>query len=576
MSRASVRPFRLSVVLLLVLVLSASAGLSPRTVQAATTVITDCSAGNLATIKTALEGPNDVKFNCGTVVLDVGSEVLITSSKTIDGGGTTTLSGGDAHRVLHVEGSLDGVTVTLRNLTITNGLASGSSPDNRGGAVYADGSAGARVTLNILNSFLSANTAISGGAVFLDGEGGEATLVITDSELSDNVTSASGEFGGALFASGRNSGSVAVELTRTLLNRNSGAWGGAISLDSSDGGSSRLTTFDTTFDHNVARAGFGGAVLSLSNTGGSAYFDVTGTVFSNNSGANGGAVFASASAPSVFDFGFVNTTFSSNTGANAGTAGSFVTVSGTGTVDFVHSSLINNHSSLTGGRAALITSGVSVSMTGALLAENDINCTGGAPTSLGSNVADEASCNLTDPTDQIVADAGLAPLADNGGLTQTHALLPGSPAIDAAACFAAADQRGVKRPQDGNGDGTKQCDAGAFERIGTRLRDTSLRPFPTVNAVRAGDPVYVYFTFDGSGRSDILLAAQSVEVKCGTGQTVGSSQTAAGAFQYQPNRDRYLFVWYTDRQWVGSCRQLVLTLAGDELRLNVQFVGRRR
>jgi hypothetical protein len=51
----------------------------------------------------------------------------------------------------------------------------------------------------------------------------------------------------------------------------------------------------------------------------------------------------------------------------------------------------------------------------------------------------------------------LGPLADNGGPTQTHALVPGSPAVDAAPAGPATDQRGVSRPQ-----GTA-FDIGAFE-----------------------------------------------------------------------------------------------------------------
>jgi hypothetical protein len=56
----------------------------------------------------------------------------------------------------------------------------------------------------------------------------------------------------------------------------------------------------------------------------------------------------------------------------------------------------------------------------------------------------------------------LSPLADNGGLTQTHALIAGSPAIDLdAACSTglSTDQRGYARPAVS---GTS-CDAGAFE-----------------------------------------------------------------------------------------------------------------
>ncbi len=78
--------------------------------------------------------------------------------------------------------------------------------------------------------------------------------------------------------------------------------------------------------------------------------------------------------------------------------------------------------------------------------------------SLGSNVYGDGTCFATGG-DQIVTDAGLGPLADNGGPTLTHALLAGSPAVDAAdaATCPTTDQRGVARPQ-GAG-----CDIGAFE-----------------------------------------------------------------------------------------------------------------
>ena len=56
-------------------------------------------------------------------------------------------------------------------------------------------------------------------------------------------------------------------------------------------------------------------------------------------------------------------------------------------------------------------------------------------------------------------------LQDNGGFTQTHALLSGSPAIDfdAGPVEYFTDQRGATRPADGNGDGTAAGDIGAFE-----------------------------------------------------------------------------------------------------------------
>ena len=72
-----------------------------------------------------------------------------------------------------------------------------------------------------------------------------------------------------------------------------------------------------------------------------------------------------------------------------------------------------------------------------------------------------ASC-----TNVINFDPELAPLADNGGFTQTMALGPWSSAVDTGGVNAACaldDQRGVTRPQDGDGDSNANCDIGAYE-----------------------------------------------------------------------------------------------------------------
>ena len=59
----------------------------------------------------------------------------------------------------------------------------------------------------------------------------------------------------------------------------------------------------------------------------------------------------------------------------------------------------------------------------------------------------------------------LEPLADNGGLTQTLALRPGSMALDAGlGSCSGHDQRRQPRPLDGTGDGVAVCDLGAYER----------------------------------------------------------------------------------------------------------------
>jgi hypothetical protein len=73
------------------------------------------------------------------------------------------------------------------------------------------------------------------------------------------------------------------------------------------------------------------------------------------------------------------------------------------------------------------------------------------------------TCGFDQVGDQASVSAvqlDLGPLADNGGLTETHALLPGSVAINQipeAACEVDTDQRGVTRPQG------PACDVGAFE-----------------------------------------------------------------------------------------------------------------
>ena len=60
----------------------------------------------------------------------------------------------------------------------------------------------------------------------------------------------------------------------------------------------------------------------------------------------------------------------------------------------------------------------------------------------------------------------LGPLQNESGPTITHALETGSPAIDVGddSVGLAYDQRGIVRPQDGDGDGTSHVDIGAYEK----------------------------------------------------------------------------------------------------------------
>ena len=110
---------------------------------------------------------------------------------------------------------------------------------------------------------------------------------------------------------------------------------------------------------------------------------------------------------------------------------------------------------------------------------------GGVTNSNGYNLDSQNSCGFDQPTDLINTDPLLGPLQDNGGPTFTHALLHGSPAIDAStnAGAPATDQRGTPRPQ-----GTT-CDIGAYELTQasvTTATGTGTASFSTLNGYITG------------------------------------------------------------------------------------------
>jgi len=95
-------------------------------------------------------------------------------------------------------------------------------------------------------------------------------------------------------------------------------------------------------------------------------------------------------------------------------------------------------------------------------------------------VAIGGNCVQTSPLN---VDPMLLPLAYNGGATPTHALARRSPAIDAGGddCLP-TDQRGVARPQDGNGDGVAKCDIGAYE-LDVLAVSIDIKPYSFPNSI---------------------------------------------------------------------------------------------
>ena len=124
----------------------------------------------------------------------------------------------------------------------------------------------------------------------------------------------------------------------------------------------------------------------------------------------------------------------------------------------------------------------SLSVRNSIIAHNvgafDPNCSVGSEVFsvfVGGNISNDPSCG-TDPT-MIIATPMLDALASNGGPTKTHALLFGSPAIDAGSlCTEATDQRHVARNQGAS------CDVGAFEFDTFRAITLTIGPNVAVNA----------------------------------------------------------------------------------------------
>jgi hypothetical protein len=178
------------------------------------------------------------------------------------------------------------------------------------------------------------------------------------------------------------------------------------------------------------------------------------TVTGNSAGQGGGIKLDGTST-------IENSTISGNSlnGAGGGGDGSGIRVDA-GTLSVTHSTIADNTGGATG--AGISPNGTAtVPLKSTVLADNGGgNCRTAAITSSGGNIEDGTTCGFaTTGTDKPSTEPLLAALANNGGPTQTRALMAGSPAIDAAPDCSSltVDQRGFGRP------GGAACDSGAFE-----------------------------------------------------------------------------------------------------------------
>jgi CSLREA domain-containing protein len=219
-----------------------------------------------------------------------------------------------------------------------------------------------------------------------------------------------------------------------------------------------LTVRDSSIAENEASNGGGGGIMV--NQSGSANV-IRSTIAHNRAlGGRGGGL-------AVFDgtATLTNTTVSGNLAPSevaeyAGGVSAF-----SGTISLRDSTIAANVGG-TGGVTGPVT------LQGTIVAENvgergAPDCLG-TITSLGFNlIGSTTGCTLKGRNDgnHLNVDPNIGPLQQNGGPTATHALLPGSLAIDTAeGQCTTSDQRGIERPKDGTGDGKALCDIGAVER----------------------------------------------------------------------------------------------------------------
>jgi hypothetical protein len=320
-----------------------------------------------------------------------------TGTPTVTG---STLSGNSAYSG---GGIANYGTLTVSDSTLSGNSASGDFYNGSGGGIY---NIGFSTTLTVRNSTLSGNSAsgyaASGGGIYNNG----GTLTVTGSTLSGNsATGGNQAQGGGI---GNNSGTVRV--SDSTLSGNSAYAGGGIAATGT------LTVSDSTLSGNSAIL-YGGGIESGGNV---ALTNVTLTA--NRANTNGGSI-----------------------------GGGGLSVASGGPQPVLHNTLI-------AGNFRGATGTARDDVYGILNPSGDYNLIGDGTGMTGLN--DGVNGNLVGSADNPI-DPLLGPLVDNGGPTLTHALLSGSPAIDAGNNDYATDwdQRGPGFPRIVHG----IIDIGAFE-----------------------------------------------------------------------------------------------------------------
>ena len=312
----------------------------------------------------------------------------------------------------------------------------------------------------------------------LNGEGSKITIIKGGSiDRLFHITESSG-FG------------ITVELSGiTIQNGGNTNMGGGVFNNQSG----LVTISDSSISNNSA--GSGGGIFNS----GIASMDLYGVTVSGNdaTGPGGGGIF------NLGSMTLTNTTVSGNVASSILTNGGSG-VTNNGTLTLLNVTINNNivYANVTGGDGSINNSGTVNLKNSIVWANSGTVCFGvGTYSSSGHNLA-AADCGLTGTGDSNLNPL-LGSLQDNCGSTLTHALLSGSPAIDAGdntGC-PVTDQRGVTRPQDGDEDGSMICDIGAYE-LELFQADLTVTKTDSVDPVIMGNNLTYTLTVINNGPDD--------------------------------------------------------------------------
>lgn len=429
----------------------------------------DCSLREAVIAANANAGADDITLPAGTYLLDIDpngagedasarGDLDITDELILSGAGaaTTIIDGAGIDRVIEMPGN---TTVEISGVTIQNGDAGsrdGGGIRNRNGV------------LKLTDCVIRDNKVPFGcsGGMYFNGD----ALIMRNTIITRNQAS---EVGGLLFETR----GVESTIVNSTVSENTATSIGGIGVSLGDSG--KLTITNSTISGNVAEEFVAGI-----------YADVSGGTLSLVNSTISGNTLAGNGCVATFDVSegeakLINCTVTDNTAEEVGTC----------TIEIF-------------GRVVLD----STIIAGNSPSEAECFDGGANLVSLGHNIASDSSCNLTDPTDLPNTTVALGPLQDNGGPTETHALLSsGSVAVDAAGNLdcTLTDQRGRLRA-DGDGDGSIACDIGAFEFDGDPVAPPlPLDHFKCWQVKDLKDPKFAKTTVELNDQ----FAVENVEVK---------------------------------------------------------------